>query len=327
MAEPVSTPRTDRSTVLPPWLQGRLMAGAFVLLWCTGYPAGKIAVQPGAPFTVLLLRFVFATAIFGALAVIARVPRPRWRALGHSAVVGLLSLALSFGGVYEGLRLGVSTGVTALFIGAMPLATGVLGLAFGERLGLWQWVGFVLGFAGVALVLEGRLDGGHANAYGYLASFIGLIGLSLGTLYQKRHSSQIDLRFGLAAQHAAAAAAVLPLAGLIEHFRMDDSPTYIGAVAWIVLVNAGGGFALLFALLRRGAATQVAALFYLVPPVTALLGFFILGERLSLPMLPGFVLVVLGVWLGTHRAPRAFAETAHFSAPSDSWRRNAFQRK
>jgi drug/metabolite transporter (DMT)-like permease len=297
-------PPTDRSSILPPWLQGRLMAGAFVLLWCTGYPAGKIAVQHGAPFTVLLLRFVFATAIFGALAAIANAPRPQWRALGHSAVVGLLSLALSFAGVYEGLRLGVSTGVTALFIGAMPLATGALGLAFGERLSLRQWIGFVLGFAGVALVLEGRLDGGgHANAYGYLASFVGLIGLSLGTLYQKRHSSQIDLRIGLAVQHAAAALAVLPLAGFVEHFHMDGSPIFIGVVAWIVLVNAVGGFALLFALLRRGAATEVAALFYLVPPVTALMGFFVLGERLSLPMLPGFVLVALGVWLGTHRAP------------------------
>jgi drug/metabolite transporter (DMT)-like permease len=294
---------TDRSNVLSSQLQGRLMAGAFVLLWCTGYSAGKIAVQHGAPFTLMLWRFVFAAAIFGALALVARAKPPHWRALGHSAVVGLLSLALSFAGIYEGLRLGVSTGVTALFIGAMPLTTGALGLAFGERLGRWQWLGFVLGFAGVALVLEGRLDGGHAGAYGYLASFIGLLGLSLGTLYQKRHSLQIDLRIGLAAQHAAAALAVLPLAGFVEHFHMDGSPTYIGAVAWVVLVNAVGGFALLFALLRRGAATEVAALFYLVPPVTALMGFFVLGERLSLPMLPGFVLVALGVWLGTHRAP------------------------
>ncbi|MDR2012889.1 MAG: DMT family transporter [Rhodanobacter sp.] len=297
-------PHTDRSNVLSSRLQGRLMAGVFVVVWCTGYPAGKIALQHGAPLTVLLLRFSFAAVIYAALALIVRAARPHGRALGHSAVVGLLSLALSFAGVYEGLRLGVSTGVSALFIGAMPLATGVLGIAFGERMGRWQWVGFVLGFAGVALVVEGRLDGGHASAYGYLASFIGLLGLSLGTLYQKRHSAQIDLRIGLATQHAAAALAMLPLAGFVEHFRMDGSPAYVGAVTWGVLVNAVGGFALLFALLRRGAATEVAALFYLVPPVTALMGFFVLGEHLSLPMLPGFVLVALGVWLGTHRAPR-----------------------
>jgi len=222
--------------------------------------------------------------------------------LAHSAVVGLLSLALSFGGIYEGLRLGVSTGVSALFIGAMPLATGVIGLAFGERLSPRQWLGLALGFAGVLLVLESRLDGGHASGIGYLASAIGLLGLSLGTLYQKRHSSQLDLRVGLGVQHATAALAMLPLAAVVEHFRADGSALYIGAIGWIVLVNSIGGFALFFSLIRRGAATEVAQLFFLMPPITALMGFVVLDERLSLPMLPGFVLVAVGVWLGTRKA-------------------------
>jgi drug/metabolite transporter (DMT)-like permease len=282
--------------------RGQLAAVAFVLLWCSGYPAGKIAIQHGAPFTILLLRFTFAAAIFGGLAFFARATWPGSRALAHSAVVGLLSLALSFGGIYEGLHLGVSTGVSALFIGAMPLATALFGLVFGERLGPRQWLGLALGFIGVVLVLQGRLDGGHASGYGYVASLIGLLGLSLGTLYQKRHSTQLDLRIGLCAQHAVAALAVLPLAALLEHFRMDGSNAYVGALSWIVLVNSVGGFALLFALLRRGAATEVAALFYMMPPITALMGFLILDEHLSLPMLPGFVLVAVGVWLGTRRA-------------------------
>jgi drug/metabolite transporter (DMT)-like permease len=282
--------------------RGRLAATAFVLLWCSGYPAGKLALQHGAPFTILSLRFASAAAIFALLALLARATWPGWRMLAHSVVVGLLSLALSFAGIYEGLHLGVSTGISALFIGAMPLTTAVLGLAFGERLGARQWIGFALGFAGVALVLEGRFDGGHASGYGYLASLIGLLGLSLGTLYQKRHSTQLDLRVGLATQHVAAALAVLPAAYFVEGFRMDGSSTYFSALAWIVLVNSVGGFALLFALLRRGAATEVAALFYLMPPITALMGFLVLDEHLSWPMLPGFVLVAAGVWLGTRRS-------------------------
>lgn len=285
--------------------QGRLrahaMAAAFLLLWCSGYPAGKLAVLHGGPFTLLLLRFVAAAAVFGALAAVAGATWPGWRALGHSAVVGLLSLALSFGGVYEGLRLGVSTGVAALFIGAVPLATALFASFAGERLGRWQWGGLALGFVGVLLVLEGRLDVHGASAAGYVACLLGLIGLSLGTLYQKRHSSTIDLRVGLAAQHLAAALPMLPLALWVEHLQADWSPTYLGALAWLVLVNAVGGFALLFALLRRGAATDVAALFYLVPPITAVLGYFVLGERLALPMLPGFALVAFGIWLGTRR--------------------------
>lgn len=281
--------------------RGRVAAAAFVLLWCSGYPAGKIAIQHGAPFTILLLRFTLAAAIFGALALIARARWPGWRALAHSAVVGVLSLALLFGGIYEGMRLGVSTGVSALLIGAMPLATALFGLAFGERLSARQWLGLALGFAGVLLVLQGRLGGVQASGYGYLASAIGLIGLSLGTLYQKRYSSRLDLRVALCAQHAVAALVVLPLAAFVEHFRMDGSHAYIAVLSWIVLVNAVGGFALLFSLLRRGAATEVAALFYLMPPITAVMGFLVLDEHLSLPMLPGFVLVAAGVWLGTRR--------------------------
>ncbi|HEY0231290.1 MAG TPA: DMT family transporter [Dokdonella sp.] len=283
-------------------LHGRLAAGVFVVLWCTGYPAGKLAVQHGGPFTILFLRFACAAAIFTALALLARAQWPHWRLLGRSAIVGLLSLALSFGGIYEGLRLGVSTGVSALFIGAMPLATAVFGIAFGDRLNGRQWFGLALGFVGVVLVLEGKLDGVAGIGIGYLASFVGLIGFSLGTLYQKRHSTTIDLRVGLAVQHIAAALALLPLALLVDHFSADWSSTYVGALAWIVLVNSIGGFTLLFALLRRGAATRVAALFYLMPPITALMGFVVLDEHLSLSMLPGFVLVALGVWLGTQRS-------------------------
>ncbi len=280
----------------------RAMAVAFVLLWCSGYPAAKLAVQHGGPFTLLLWRFLLAAIVFAATAAFARAGWPGWRALGHSAVVGLLSLALSFGGVYEGMRLGVSAGISALFIGAMPLATALFASLAGERLASRQWIGLALGFAGVLLVLQGRFDVSGTSLSGYLSCCVGLVALSLGTLYQKRHSSTIDLRTGLAVQHAVAALAMLPLAWWGEQFRADGSVVYVGALAWIVLVNAVGGFALLFALIRRGAATRVAALFYLVPPVTALMGYAALGERLTPAMLPGFVLVALGIWLGTRRS-------------------------
>jgi drug/metabolite transporter (DMT)-like permease len=112
----------------------------------------------------------------------------------------------------------------------------------------------------------------------------------------------MDLRVGLAVQHFVALIVMLPLAAFVEHFATDWSGTYVAALAWLVLVNAVGGFALFFLLLRRGAATAVAALFYLMPPITAVMSYFVLGERLTLPMLPGFALVVVGIWLGTRTA-------------------------
>jgi len=277
----------------------RVMAGAFVVLWCTGYPAGLIAVQHAAPFTILFLRFAFAAVIFAAMALVARAQRPGWREVGHHAVVGVLSLAVSFGGIYEALRLGIGTGVAALFIGALPLATAALGLLLGERLRAVQWIGLALGLAGVVLVLQGRFGGGAADLDAYAAGTLSLFALAAGTHYQKRRATVADLRVGLAVQHAVAALALLPLAAFAEHFRIDASVTFAGALAWLVLVNSIGGFALLFALLRGGAATDVATLFFLMPPITALMGWLVLGERLAPAMLPGFALVAFGVWLGT----------------------------
>jgi drug/metabolite transporter (DMT)-like permease len=296
-----STPPVSESVGTPRW-QDHLLAGAFVVLWCSGYPAAKIAIHHGGAFTLLAWRFALAAAIFGVLAIAGRAERPSRACVMHSIVVGVLSLAISFGGVYTGLKLGVSSGISALIIGAMPLSTALCATLVGERLAWRQWGGLALGFVGVALVLDGRLETGEATLAAYAAPIVGLFSLSIGTLYQKRHSVAMDLRVGLAVQHLVALVLMLPLAAFVEHFAADWSGAYSASLAWLVLVNAVGGFALFFVLLRRGAATDVAALFYLMPPVTAVMSFFVLGERLTLPMLPGFALVVAGIWLGTRNA-------------------------
>ena len=127
---------------------------------------------------------------------------------------------------------------------------------------------------------------------------VGLAGISMGTLYQKRYSSRIDLRLGLAIQNGVATLALLPLA-LAEGFRYEASMAFYEPLAWTVLVNSVGGFALLFLLIRRDAATGVAALFFLMPPVTAVFGYLLLGEHLTLLKLGGFLLAAVGVWLAT----------------------------
>ena len=105
---------------------------------------------------------------------------------------------------------------------------------------------------------------------------LGLVGISAGTLYQKRQAPTVDLRAGLALQNLAATLVLLPFAWLLEGFRFEATGTFFAATAWLVLVNSLGGFALLFVLIRRDAATSVAALFFLVPPVTAVLGHLLL---------------------------------------------------
>ena len=270
---------------------------SFVVVWCTGYIAGKLMLGHAAPFTSLVWRFGLAGLVFAALALAARTQVGR-REMLHSMVTGVLMLSMQFGGVYLAMGWGASAGVTALAIGLMPLLVAFLAMLAGsERLALPQWCGLLLGFAGVLLVVADRVDGA-TPLRAWVALAAGLAGISMGTLYQKRYSSKIDLRLGLAIQNGMATLALLPLA-LAEGFRYEASMAFYEPLAWTVLVNSVGGFALLFLLIRRDAATGVAALFFLMPPVTAVFGHLLLGEHLTLLKLGGFLLAAVGVWLAT----------------------------
>ncbi len=309
-----------RGTPNPPDAAGRapaaLLGVAFVLVWCTGYPAGKLALGHSPPFTLLELRFCGAGLLFALLALLGRAGWPQRRDILHSAFVGATSLALQFGGVYFAAARGVSMGLIALVTGMMPIATALIGLAFGEPVGRRQWLGFAFGFSGVALAVSAgiRLDA-SAGFAAYAAMFASLLGISVGTVYQKRFASRIDPRSGLALQHAVGAALLLPLA-LREGLHTDGSPALLLSVGWLIGVNAMGGLGLFFLLLRRGAVNQVAALFFLIPPVTALMDYLVLREPLTLVQALGIVLAALGVYLATRTPLSARPAAAPRSYPT-----------
>lgn len=273
----------------------------FVLTWSSGYIAGKLALAHAGAFTMLTARFAGAALIFALMALLARSQWPGWRAVGHSAVVGVLSLALQFGGAYVGVQQGAEVGVAALVIGAMPLLTASLAPLFGERVTARQWVGLSLGLGGVLLVLADRLSLGGAGLGAYGLLLLGLVSISIGTLYQKRFASNIDMRVGLTIQHVTATLVLLPFA-FGEGWRIDATMTSLLSLSWLIAINSIGGFALLFELLRRGAANRVAQLFFLIPPVTAVWGYLFFGENFTVLKLVGFAVAAAGVYLGTRPA-------------------------
>lgn len=291
-------PMSDPTAPSPRGRGDALLGTGFVLVWCTGYIAGKAVVAHAAPLTSLVLRFGLAALLFGAMAAVARVRRCSRVELWQSAVTGVLMLALHFGAVYVAFRMGANAGVSALVIGAMPLLVAVVATLDGsERLGLSRWLGMALGLLGVVLVVADRVDGATPlPAWGML--LLGLVGITAGTLYQKRHAAHLDMRLALAVQNAAATLVLLPFA-LGEGLHLDGTRDFFLPLGWLVLVNSIGGFALLFLLIRRGAATQVAALFFLMPPVTAVFGHFTLGEHLTWLKGAGFACAAFGVWLAT----------------------------
>jgi drug/metabolite transporter (DMT)-like permease len=247
--------------------------------------------------------------VYALLALLARASWPRGRQALHVVAIGLTQLALQFGGVYLAAARGVDVGLIALVLSTMPIVTALLGLAGGEPVRPLQWLGFVFGFAGVALALGANIHVGVGAGLGaYLSLALGLLGVSVGTLYQKRRGVQVDLRSGLAVQHLVATLALLPLA-LHEGFAMDGSRTFALSLLWLVAVNSLGGFFLFYLLLQRGAVNQVATLFFLMPPVTAVLDYFALGSALGAWQLAGIAVAAFGVWLAT-RAPRVSAPQA-----------------
>lgn len=290
-----------------------VLGAGFVLLWCTGYPAARIALDHTAPFTLLVLRFGSAALIYAALAYLGGVAWPRGRVALHSAVVGALSLALQFGAVYLAAARGVNVGLIALVLGTMPIVTALIGLGFGEAVRPLQWLGFTFGFAGVALAVGESIHVAAPVGAGvplaatpgvgaWAAVLLGLAGMSAGTLYQKRRGSDVDLRAGLAIQHGVAAALLLPFAAW-EGFHFDGTRTAFASLGWLIGINSISAFALFFVLLRRGAVNQVATLFFLVPPVTAVLDYLILGDVLSVLKVLGIGVAACGVYLAT-RSPR-----------------------
>ncbi|MGJ9419665.1 DMT family transporter [Massilia sp. CMS3.1] len=273
----------------------------FVLLWSTGYVVGKIGLPYAGPFTLLFLRFGVAALVLLLVALVTRAPWPASRTqVGHLVVAGLLFQALQFAGLYSGLKLGVGAGVSALIVGTMPMFTAFGASIFlGERIGVRQRIGLAVGLCGVALVVVEKIGTGSSGLAGYGACILALAGITLGTLYQKKFCSAMDLRTGSFVQLCAASVVALVLALLVEGLAVQWTPALLFATAWLSIVNSIGGFSLLFLMMRKNEASKVASLFYLIPGVTALMGYVVLGEAISTMSLVGFAITGGAVYVCT----------------------------
>lgn len=293
---------TERSGTAP--AAGALGTAApafFVLLWSTGFVGAKYGLPYAEPFTFLLIRLAIAGALLAGLAGLTRSAWPAtaaaWR---HTAVAGLLLHAGYLGGVFTAIDLGMPAGVAAVIVGIQPLATAALaGILLGDRVGIRAWAGLALGLLGVALVLVpdglGDAAGGRLSFGAVVACLTALAATTAGTLYQKRHGDQTPLLSGAAVQYGAASAALLVLALATETMAVRWTPSFLAAMAWLVLALSLGAVLLLLSLLRRGSASRVSSLLYLVPPATAVESYLLFGETLGPVELAGMALAVIAV--------------------------------
>lgn len=299
MASPAESPPVEN------WMT-RVAPSLFVVLWSTGFIGAKYGLPYAEPFTFLTVRMFAGVVLFAVIVVVSRPAWPSGRLLLHSAVTGLLAQGLYLAGVFVAIHLGLPAGLSALIPGLQPVLTSTIANRWlGERVGPLQWIGLALGAVGVYLVVEGRLDVGGTSPWAWATIVIALIGITLGTLYQKRFCAGVDLRVSMLVQLGAAMLLFVPGAWLFETRQIAWTAEFLFALGWLVLVLSFGANLLLFWLVRQSAATRVASLFYLTPAVTALMAWALFGEHLDALSLVGMTVCAVAVVLVNLRRARA----------------------
>jgi drug/metabolite transporter (DMT)-like permease len=270
----------------------------FVLLWSSGFIGARLGLPHAEPLSFLTVRYLLVLALLLPLALAMRAPWPRDpRQWLHIGIGGLLLHGLYLGGVFLAISHGLPAGVTALVVGMQPLLTAfAAALLLHETVVRRQWLGLALGFGGVALVVLGKVGSGW-QVDALWPALMALLAITAGTLYQKRFCPRFDLRTGAVLQFLPTAAVTGLVAAGTESFRIEWTGEFAFALGWLVLVLSLGAIALLNTLIRSGSAVNVASLFYLVPPTTAVLAWLMFGETLSPTMLLGMALAGGGVYL------------------------------
>jgi drug/metabolite transporter (DMT)-like permease len=283
----------------PPTRAAAAIPAVFVVLWSSAFIAAVIGTDAAPPLLLTFSRFAVAGVLLSIVALVAKVPWPRGRMLLHVIVVGLLMQAVQFGAFYTAIGAGLPGGVVALIQGFNPVLIALLaGFLLGEEITRRQWLGFAVGGAGVALAVAGAL---RFSTGAIVLSFVGLLGLSVGTVYQKRYTQGVDVRSGTAVHFLAGAPVMGVLTLALENPEVTDWGAFGGALAWIVLINSVGTFLLLNLMLKKQNASRVGTLFFLTPAVTALLAWIVIDQTLSLSAITGLLLGGAGVLLAARR--------------------------
>ncbi|WP_066259375.1 DMT family transporter [Hydrogenophaga flava] len=282
------------------WL--RAMPWVFVLIWSTGFIVARYGMPHAPPMSFLAVRYALSILCFLPWIVLAGVkwPSDRRQAL-HLAVTGVLMHAGYLGGVWAAVKAGMGSGLSSLIVGIQPVLTAIwLTSVGGHHVSRRQWLGLLLGFAGLVLVVSRKFGAGgpgdSANWLNLSFAVMALFAITAGTLYQKRFVQPCDVRTANTVQLAAALVVTLPLA-LLETETMRWNAELAGAMAWSVLGLTLGGSSLLYMLIQRGAAASVTSLMYLVPPCTALIAWVLFAEPITATTIAGTALTAFGVSL------------------------------
>lgn len=270
----------------------------FLLLWSAGFAIAKIGLLHAGPFTLLALRYSIAVLVLLPLLPLLKPALPTGRAIVDIAVTGFLIQVAYFGLCYIAFKSGVSAGGVAIIVCLQPILVSLIApWMVGEAVSRLRWIGLALGLAGAVTVILARSGIAHEPTLGLLAAVGGLIGMTAGTLYEKRFGVTTHPVPANLLQYTVGAAFTLPLAWVTEGMQADWSPELFGVLAYLIIGNSLIAITLLLAMIRAGEVARVSALFYLVPPLSALFAWPLLGEAMPPLAWAGMALAGIGVTL------------------------------
>ncbi len=283
---------------------------AFILTWSSGYIVGSIATRTMAPLAVTMWRFAAAAALLAIVAVVRRERWPRGRQALALLGVGVPMFAVQFGALYTAMADGVTAGTAALIACSSPLAVAALMAVSGwERLRPTQWLGIGLGVVGVVVTLADKV-GRPPSVASLLWALLGLAGLAVGTTLQSRVSPDAGPS-AIASVEVAAGFAVLAVWAPLEgDVGLPLSGTGLMAFVWLAVIAGVGAPLLLFALVRRRGATAASSHLFVVPAITALAAWPLLGTRPGPLTLLGLAIVVVALLLATGRLAPVYGPKA-----------------
>jgi drug/metabolite transporter (DMT)-like permease len=290
-----------KNTNKPLWLF--LAPGAFTLLWAGGYGIAKVGLQYAEPMTLLSMRYASVLILLLPLFFILRPKLPHkakdWM---HISVVGILVQAVYFGCCWWAFKIGISAGVLAIFMSLQPILVGLWAPRLAKENVSWlRWVGLLLGLIGVLVVIAARSDIEPPTLLGIGLSTVGLLGMTIGVLYEKRFGTAYHPVVSNLIQYASGLIIVLPIAFFFETMTVTWTLQLAASLAYLVIGNSILAMSLLLAMIRIGEVSHVSSLLFLVPPLAAIFGWILLGEEMPPIAWAGMALAAVGVAISTRK--------------------------